>query len=66
MNNNNNLYTTNFDKFITMKKVGMGSLKLELDSLKDLDDNTGFYKNSLTTDIITILLEINLELKINH
>ncbi len=49
LNNNNNLYTTNFDKFITMKKVGMGSLKLELDSLKDLDDNTGFYKNSLTT-----------------
>ena len=49
LNNNNNLYTTNFDKLITMKKVGMGSLKLELDSLKDLDDNTGFYKNSLTT-----------------
>ena len=47
--NNNNLYTTNLDKFITMKKEGMGSLKLELDSLKDLDDDSGFYKNSLTT-----------------
>ena len=49
-NLNNNLYTTNFDKFITMKKEGMGPLKLELDSLKDLSEiNTGLYKNSLTT-----------------
>ena len=50
-NINNNLYTTNFDKFITMKKGGMGSLKLELDSLKDLSEinHDGFYKNSLTT-----------------
>ena len=49
-NINNNLYTTNFDKFITMKKGGMGSLKLELDSLKDLSEinHDGFYKNSLT------------------
>ena len=50
-NLNNNLYTTNFDKFITMKKGGVGSLKLELDSLKDLSEinHDGFYKNSLTT-----------------
>ena len=50
-NINNNLYTTNFDKFITMKKGGVGSLKLELDSLKDLSEinHDGFYKNSLTT-----------------
>ena len=48
--NKNNLYTTNFDNFITMKKMGMGSLKLELDSLKDLDENSStLYKNSLTT-----------------
>ena len=49
--NNNNLYTTNFDKFITMKKGGLGSLKLELDSLKDLSDinKDSIYKNSLTT-----------------
>ena len=48
--NKNNLYTTNFDNFITMKKMGMGSLKLELDSLKNLDENSStLYKNSLTT-----------------
>ena len=46
---NKNLYTTNLDNFITMKRVGMGSLKLELDSLKDLDNNSALYKNSLTT-----------------
>ena len=47
---NKNLYTTNFDNFITMKKEGIGSLKLELDSLKDLTEtNQGLYKNALTT-----------------
>ena len=54
-NNNMNsikLNTTNFDKFITMKKNNIGSLKLELDSLKDLtESNSGLYKNmnTLTT-----------------
>lgn len=46
------LNTTNFDKFITMKKNNIGSLKLELDSLKDLSEtNSGLYKNmnTLTT-----------------
>ena len=46
------LNTTNCDKFITMKKNNIGSLKLELDSLKDLSEtNSGLYKNmnTLTT-----------------
>ena len=48
--NTNNLNTTNLDKYITMKKEGISSLKLELDSLKDLSQNNSiFYKNSLTT-----------------
>ena len=47
--NSSNLYTTNFDKFITMKKSGLNSLKLELDSLKDLtENNDGLYNNVLT------------------
>lgn len=47
--NSSNLYTTNIDKFITMKKSGISSLKLELDSLKDLtENNDGLYNNVLT------------------
>ena len=50
LNANNNLYSTNFDKSITIKKSGIVSLKLELDSLKDLaENNPSLYKNSLTT-----------------
>jgi hypothetical protein len=48
--NSSNLYTTNFDNFITMKKSGISSLKLELDSLKDLtENNKGLYNDSLTS-----------------
>ena len=47
--NSSNLYTTNFDNFITMKKSGINSLKLELDSLKDLTENKeGLYSNEMT------------------
>lgn len=47
-NLNNNLNTINYDKSINMKK-GIGSLKLELDSLKDLNENLPMiYNNSLT------------------
>ena len=45
---NNNLNTINYDMSISMKK-GLGSLKLELDSLKDLNENLPMiYNNSLT------------------
>lgn len=48
-NLNNNLNTINYDKSITMKK-GISSLKLELDSLKDLNENLPMiYNNSMTT-----------------
>ena len=48
-NVNNNLYSTNYDKTISVKK-GMGSLKLELDSLRDLTETIPtFYKDSDTT-----------------
>ena len=48
---NNNLYITNFDKFKAMKKRWLGSLKLELELLKDLSEinNNSNNKNSLTT-----------------
>ncbi len=47
--NSSNLYTTSIDKFITMRKSGISSLKLELDSLKDLtENNDGLYNNVLT------------------
>ena len=48
-NLNNNLNTINYDKSINMKK-GISSLKLELDSLKDLNENLPMiYNNSMTT-----------------
>ena len=54
-NLNNNLNTINYDKSISMKK-GIGSLKLELDSLKDLNENLPMiYNNSLTTRINDII-----------
>ena len=47
-NLNNNLNTINYDRSINMKK-GIGSLKLELDSLKDLNENLPMiYSNTLT------------------
>ena len=60
-NLNNNLNSNNYDKSINIKK-GIESLKLELDSLKDLNENLPMiYSNSLTTrnnDIIRNRLKI--------
>ena len=60
-NLNNNLNSITYDKSINMKK-GIESLKLELDSLKDLNENLPMiYSNSLTArnnDIIRNRLKI--------
>ena len=62
---NNNLNTTNYDKTITVRK-GLGSLKLELDSLKDLNENyPTIYKNSYTTRYNTNIIGDKFRIKNN-